>query len=107
MNIGMGRYSFEGPFDSTSDLRNESGVYAILGRHTIHHTWKAVDIGESEDVKKCVENHDRKYRWKTIGYALLSYAAYYCGKTDRSVIEKELRDLFDPPCGESRWSSQI
>ena len=49
----------------TSDLRNESGVYAILGRRTIHHLWTPVDIGESEDVKKRVENHDRKNCWKS------------------------------------------
>ena len=98
MNIRIGKYSFEGPLDDPSDLRNESGVYAILGRRTIHHLWTPVDIGESEDVKKRVETHDRKYCWKTVGYAYLSYVAYYCNATDRSIIATELRDFYDPPC---------
>ena len=100
MNIGIGGYSFEGPLDDTSDLRNESGVYAILGRRTIHHLWTPVDIGESEDVKKRVENHDRKNCWKSVGYPYQSYAAYYCNSDDRTIIETELRNLYDPPCGD-------
>lgn len=100
MTIGIGGYSFEGPLDDTSDLRSESGVYAILGRPTIHQLWRLVDIGGSEDVKKRVENHERKYSWKSLGYPYQSYAAYYCHSDDHSTIETELRGLYDPPCGD-------
>ena len=100
MSIDIGVYNFEGPFDSTSGLKNESGVYAILGRHSINDCWDIIDIGESGDVKSRVENHDREDCWNAQGYTSLSYAAYYCPKLSRIIGEGSLRREFNPPCGE-------
>lgn len=121
MSINIESYEFEGPFRFTFGLRfglrfgprNESGVYAILGQHSINDRWRyailgqdsvndcwsIVDIGESEYVRSRVENHNRKGCWRACGYTSLSCAAYYCGEI-RHVIEKELRDILKPPCGE-------
>ena len=100
MSIKIENYDFEGPFDDTSDLRNESGVYAILGRNSVNEDWDVVDIGESGDVKKRVENHDRKNCWEAQNYTILNYAAYYCTAIERHFIEQELRDIYTPPCGD-------
>lgn len=90
------QYNFEGPFSSTGELKNSSGVYVILGGENRI----VVDVGESEDVKTRVENHDRKRCWNRQGYPSLSVAVYYTDTLLRMVIEREIRDNYNPPCGE-------
>ena len=48
MSITIGNYSFEGPFGNTADLRNNSGVYAILSRRTNADRYTVIDIGEAD-----------------------------------------------------------
>ncbi len=100
MSIKIGDYNFDGPFDSTSDLRHKSGVYAILGRDSEDKKWQVVDIGESKDVKDRVENHDREDCWEAQDYEILGYAAYFCTKSRREIIETILRRKYNPPCGD-------
>ncbi|MET0003657.1 MAG: hypothetical protein ABW087_08550 [Candidatus Thiodiazotropha sp.] len=100
MSIKIGNYNFDGPYTNTGNLKNLSGVYAILGRSTPGQNWSVVDIGESATVKDRVENHDRSDCWKRQGHSTLAVAAYYCNETQRMRIERELRNKFNPPCGE-------
>ena len=100
MGINIGKYNFQGPFSSTSSLKNQSGVYAILGRNSQSERWTVVDIGESGTVRDRVENHDREPCWKRQGYRQLAVAAYYCPEAQRMKIEQELRNQYDPPCGD-------
>ena len=97
MSIQIGKYNFEGPYTSPSSLRNISGVYAILGAKN-GKTYVA-DIGESQEVRDRVENHDRQPCWVRQGYSKIEYAAYYCNESERMRVEKELRTEFNPPCG--------
>ncbi len=99
MTIQIGKYNFEGPFESTSALREQSGVYAILGGNG-NGTWKVIDIGESQGVRSRVESHDREDCWKRQRHPRLAYAAYYCNAQERMRIEQELRAQFNPPCGD-------
>ena len=100
MCIKIGNYNFEGPFDSIYGLENKPGVYAILGWNPVDKVWEVVDIGRSRDVESRVRTHDREDCWEEQGYTTLSCAAFYCDAITRHVIEKELRDIFEPPCGE-------
>lgn len=100
MSISIGNYSFEGPYTSTDSLKDQSGVYAILGRNAATETWKVVDVGESGGLQARVANHDRADCWKSRKYAALNVAAYYCNAVQRSKIEQELRNAYNPPCGE-------
>lgn len=100
MSIQIGSYTFVGPFTSTSNLRNSSGVYSILGRNSEAERWNLVDVGESQEVKERIENHDRKPCWQRRGYNTLTVAAFYTNEASRMRIEKELRRQFNPPCGE-------
>ena len=94
MNIA-GR-SFEGPFQNTSDLRDESGVYVILRKKDDN--WNIVDVGESESVYSRVEHHDRKSCWERNEYSHV--AAHYTNETDRIELEQQIREQYNPPCGE-------
>jgi hypothetical protein len=98
MGITIGNIGFEGPFATSGQLQSRSGVYAILGRNT--GDWIVVDIGESGDVKSRVENHDRKAQWQRCGYPILNAAAFYCDAAARMKIEKQLRQQYNPVCGD-------
>ncbi|MCG8427180.1 MAG: hypothetical protein MI754_07485 [Chromatiales bacterium] len=99
MSIKIGNYNFEGPHNITNYLENRSGVYVVLARSSINHSWNVVDIGESTHIRNRIENHDRNYCWKKQGFTSLAIAVNYCTEGERMRIEKELRTHFDPPCG--------
>jgi hypothetical protein len=98
MSITIGNLNFDGPFTGSSQLQSRSGVYAVLGRGT--GDWIVVDIGESNDVQARVANHDRKPQWQTRGHATLGVAAYYCDEVTRMKVEKQLRQQYNPACGD-------
>jgi len=99
MSIKIGNYNFDGPYADTSKLKNQSGVYVILGRSGSAHNWNVVDVGESATVRDRVQNHDRAPCWKRQGNSELQVAANYCNEQQRMRLEQDLRERFDPPCG--------
>lgn len=91
-------YPFDGPFEATSTLRKRSGVYVITtiqadGTHDV------VDVGESNDIRERVENHDRQNCWNSHIKRGLFAAALYCDEIRRLEIEADIRQYFMPPCG--------
>lgn len=99
MSITIGNYSFEGPFGNTADLRNNSGVYAILSRRTDTDRYTVIDIGEAGWIQDRVANHDRRDQWGRNNHGTLAVAALYCDEPARMRIERELRVQFNPLCG--------
>jgi excinuclease UvrABC nuclease subunit len=92
-------FQFTEPSAMTA-LRNLPGVYMILDRRGSG--WSVVDVGESEDVRNRVSNHDRAACWRVNSTGGLAFAAYYMvGSTEqyRRSVEKEIRDHYNPPCG--------
>jgi hypothetical protein len=75
MSIKIGNYTFNGPYTSTANLEDRSGVYAILcqkeGKNYV------VDVGESATVKSRVDSHDREDCWKRNCNGTLAMAVYY------------------------------
>ena len=105
MSITIGNYSFEGPFNNASYLKDKPGVYAILCRN--NGKYHPVDLGESETVKSRVENHDRLSCWKRNcnGNGTLTVAVLYTSNgqqntPNRQQIEQEIRNQYNFPCGE-------
>lgn len=98
MTIKIGNYNFDGPFDSLNPLRNESGVYAILGSNgSGEHV--VLDVGESSTLRDRVARHDRQNQWRQCGYRMLSVAVHYTNAVTRTLMERELRNTFKPRCG--------
>ena len=90
MPITLKTYTFDGPFSSLEHIRDQSGVYAVLGKNSHNDArWAVLDIGEASDIRHRLMNHDRKACWKTKS-ALQTFAAFYCNGVDRMRIEKEL-----------------
>ncbi len=99
MEIKIRKYKFDEPCKNTENLKSQSGVYTILSRQNTKLKWKIIDVGESDDVKKRVENHDRKSCWKRKRCGEIYYTAHYTDEQERVKIEQEIRDKFYPPCG--------
>jgi len=99
MPIQIADYQADGPFSNTEPLGRRSGVYVVLGRNNQFSNWDVVDVGESQDIRDRVENHDRKLCWRGRGYNELGVAAIYADQINRMRIERQLRTQFNPPCG--------
>lgn len=104
MSINIANWTFDGPYPigETGRLQDRSGVYAILdlradGKYCI------IDVGESSQVKTRVETHDRKGCWQHNRRGTLYVAVLYrpnLQQAGRSAIEQEIRQQYNPPCGE-------
>ena len=99
ITVGGKAYDFEGPHTDVDDLNSKSGTYVVTtkkkdGEH------KVIDVGESAKVKDRVETHDRADCWEEKAKNGLFYSAYYCDEATRTSLADEIRDAFDPPCGE-------
>lgn len=99
MSINIGNYHAEGPFSNDNYLQPRSGVYVILGRPNMTASWNVVDVGESENVRARVSNHNRAPCWRGQGHAELGVAAIYADERNRIQIERQIRAQYNPPCG--------
>ena len=103
MNIRINGFTFEGPYFDTLFLREWPGVYVVLDFNSIN-DFIVLDVGESDNIKRRIETHDRCTCWhrhlkRKLAYAVLYDPLIYDPNWDRSAIEKKLRELTNPPCG--------
>ena len=102
MSIKIGNYTAEGPYNSTSHLKDQSGVYTILTIAKAGGNWTVLDVGESHAVKSRVENHDRSDCWSRNNAGELGVAVIYTPnqqQAGRRQIEQAIRNQFRPVCG--------
>jgi len=93
-----GLYTFNGPFQHTSYLLKQSGVYLISVFDGTRHV--VLDIGESHDIHARISNHDRADQWQLHAGGLpLHVSTYYCDEPTRMSMERQLRARFNPVCG--------
>lgn len=98
MTVNIKGHAFSGYYTVTSSLPSAAGVYVILCLRDSKHY--VIDVGESEDIRDRVDNHDRKDCWKRNCSGTLEYA--YLTESDeekRKTIEKAIREHYNPPCG--------
>ncbi|MBW2647111.1 MAG: hypothetical protein JRE23_13240 [Deltaproteobacteria bacterium] len=89
-------YDFEGFFYSASSLKQNAGVYVVWCNKD-----RVLDVGESENVKYRVQYHDRKNSWRRQCSGTVYYSvAYIVDEQERKKLEKKIRELENPPCGE-------
>lgn len=96
----IGEYTFDGVYNSTENLQDKSGVYAIICQKG--DKYYIIDVGESANVKTRVQNHDRKDCWKKNCQEIIVYAVLYTPNLQqlgRMEIEQKIRKKFDPFCG--------
>jgi len=90
------------PIEQADKLKNEPGVYVILCQDSSSSRRRVIDVGQSDDVRKRVTNHDRKDCWrKHCRQESLKVAATYIeDEQERLDLEKKIRQRRKPPCGE-------
>ena len=99
MVIKIKKHKFDEPCKNKENLKPQSGVYVVLSRKNAKEKWKIIDVGETDDVKKRMGNHDRKSCWKRKKCGELYYTAHYTDEQERVKIEQKIRDKCYPPCG--------
>lgn len=93
-------YTFEGPYDNTGSLKDNSGVYLIVCHDGSKYA--PIDVGESAQVKTRIENHDRSDCWKKNCKHKLMVAVLYTPhkqQLGRMEIEQDVRCNYTFPCG--------
>ena len=89
------------PIEQADKLKNEPGVYVILCQDSSSSRRRVIDVGQSDDVRKRVTNHDRKDCWRKHCQGSLKVAATYIkDEQQRLDREKEIRQHCKLPCGE-------
>ena len=99
MTIKLGKYSFAGPSESIDEIKDRSGIYAIVCKKD--NEFFLLDIGESPKLRTRIENHDKKDCWvKNCKGQLTIYVHYtpFFKQKRRKFIEQEIRELFLPGC---------
>lgn len=93
-------YQFDGAYASPDSLESSPGVYVVWCR--CEDKWYVLDVGESEDVRKRIRNHEREDCWKQQCPYEIFYSATYTPRlreTERVKIEQRIREQANPTCG--------
>lgn len=90
-------YQFEGPFSTELPFNSDFGaVYTI-----INSVDQLIDVGQTGSVNNRMPNHERKNLWQAYKQAGLSLYIYpEQSESKRLLIESQIRNAFNPPCGE-------
>ncbi len=59
MTVHIGSRDFEGPYESTAQLKDQPGVWAIIS--LFHGRASIVDMGQAEMIKTAVEDAHREH----------------------------------------------
>lgn len=87
-------YDFVGPYSiTTTSFNSVAGIYLIATSGG-----NIVDIGETDNLKERIPNHERKDCWNRNSGVNLWF--HFEGDSDQRLIkEKMLRNNYSPTCG--------
>lgn len=90
-------YNFEGPYDPDRGfVNNFAAVYSIVDDKP-----RVVDVGQTNNINDRFPNHERKPCWLRNKYGDIHLYVYReTSEEIRLRIESEIRERYDPPCGE-------
>jgi hypothetical protein len=100
MSIGVGDYSFEGPFKFLNIVRDVPGLFAV--HYYRDGKYFLLDIGEEEKLRSALEQHARRNEWDRFARGVLTFAVLYTGEhstEERRAVVAELREQYRPVCG--------
>ena len=99
--LTIGGYSFQCVSLSTAEFTDIAAVYVILCVAS-GGSWTVLDVGQTGELGSRIDNHDRRTCWqrncasKNIWVCVRSMP----NRDDRLRVEREIRNQYDPPCGE-------
>jgi len=89
---------FEGPL-KINELKEERGVYSILCKDA-NGRYYVIDVGMTDNINERIAHHDREECWKRRCPNHLIYVKYLSSEEDCLNLEKNIRQKYNPPCGE-------
>ena len=101
MPLELGDYQFQGPFKDAAPVRNEPGVYVVLGDNN-DNNFKILEVGESETLRDAVNDKSKKECWDKQGIERFVVAVLYSeggSPEDRKKTKDTIKSQFSPPCG--------
>lgn len=100
MAIKIANQKFVGPFPDLSKVREQGGIYAILGLQ--QDKYRVLDVGQAGGLNSRLSNHDRKDQWRRQGLPLSVAVLYTPNWTEaqRCAFETQVRTAYNPPCGD-------
>ena len=101
MSFNRFGYQFDGIFYDPSRLQPFPGVYIVWC--ITGNDWQALDVGEAEDVRERLLNHDRKECWTSNCRGTIFFSAIYTRgmhQQRRMDIEANIMRQAKPVCGE-------
>lgn len=100
-NDGFDRwdYHFDGAYTDPKRLREAAGVYVIWCK--ADNQWIILDVGESDNVRERLNNHERFDCWEDNCSGTIYYSATYISdQQERLDLEQRIRNEEDVACGE-------
>jgi len=91
--------TFVGSYLSADPIKNEAGVFIVMGAKEGDEQFKIVDAGVAQDVRAAVSSEDRKSCWDKYGFTKYAVAVHYDGdeKNHQKIVERTKSD-FASPC---------
>lgn len=101
MGINISNQLFQGPFTDLSQVREQGGIYVILGLQQ-DRRYRVLDVGQAGGLKSRLSYHDRKDQWSRHNLPLSVAVLYTPNWTEaqRCAFEKQVRTTYNPPCGD-------
>ncbi len=93
MSILIGKYEFDGPFETTTGLQDRQGLYAIL--HCKGDEYELIHVAESDNVKECIQLSQASYSSLTGSVLLAACYTERCGSRERKSMVAEIQKEFD------------
>ena len=93
-------YAFEGPYRSVEKIEDSPGVFLVMcesaGKYYL------LDVDHSDEMRKAIQNHERRSCWEKHRRGPIKYAVHYTGDMspeEREKIEKKIRREYKTiPC---------
>ncbi len=93
MSILIGKYEFDGPFETIAALEDKQGLYAIL--HCEGEEYELIHVAESDNVKECIQISQAAYSSFTGSVLLAACYTDRCGSRERKSMVAEIQKEFD------------
>jgi hypothetical protein len=92
MSILIGKYEFDGPFNSMDELKEKPGLYAVL--HFKHDQYELIHIAQAHNIRGRIELSPLTDT--SAGGTVLLAACYTpeCGRRARAIMVEEINNEF-------------
>lgn len=97
----IANYAFEGPFRLVEKIEDSPGVFAVVSEFV--DKYYLLDVDHSDEVRKAIENHERRKCWEMYRKGLIRYAVLYKSdfpsKTEEEIVKEVRKWYVMIPCG--------